>query len=188
MDINIIKEMIINSNVESIIYVGKVKNIAEIYYEMLEEGYNFFEEDDYSPDGIIDSLEDEDIIAIGKNKYRDGEVEYFVQEIFNDDGEQLYDDSEVVLVDEEIADELELDKFENGIITLSVDEEDYKGENELDEILGNIVENVLDGLSNDEVCPHCLIKEVLSDLYELGYNDAVLEIKEKLNDMDDLLL
>lgn len=196
VDRNIIKEMLINADVESIMYVGKVIDVAEIYYELVDKGHNFFHEDDYCPDDIIDSLEDKDIIAICKNKYRDGEVEWFVQEIFNNYGEQLYDDSEIVIIDKELLDELNLDEFKNDIIAVSIDEESVEDsgceDNELDDILEDMTEVLLEDLAGEELCPHCTIKNSLEDVwaigYEQGYNDAVLEMKEKLNDMDDLLL
>lgn len=196
MDTNVIKKILINSNVDSIVYIGKVKDIAEIYFEMLDEDYHFFKEDDYEIEDILYGLEGEDIISITKNQYKDGEIEYFVEEMFNDEGEQIYTDSEVVLIDEELIDELDLDAFEDGIIVISMvdDYEDSEedSEDDLDDILEDMTEELLEDLTDDELCVHCTIKDFLEEAYlsgyEQGYNDAVLEMKAKLNDMDNLLL
>lgn len=194
MDTNIIKEILINSSVESIVYIGKVKDIAEIYFEMLDEDYHFFEEDDYEIEDILGGLEGEDIISIAKNQYKDGYTEYFVEEIFNNEGEQIYTDSEVVLIDKELVDELDLDAFEGEVVAISTidDINEDSEEDELEDMLEDMTEELLEDLADDELCPHCTIKDSLEDVwatgYEQGYNDAVLEMKEKLNDMDDLLL
>lgn len=202
MDTNIIKEILINSNVDSIVYIGKVKDIAEIYYEMLDEDYHFFEEDDYEIEDILYDLEGEDIISISKIEYEYGEIEYFIKEIFDDEGDQIYDYSDVVLIDGELVDELELDAFEGKIMAINIAEDtddliedsgyDANEDDEFEDMLEDITEVLLEDLSDDELCPHCTIKNSLEDVwaigYEQGYNDAVLEMKEKLNDMDDLLL
>lgn len=48
----------------------------------------------------------------------------------------------------------------------------------LDDTLEEMTEDLLEELIEEDRCPHCVVKEFLKAMYEIGYEDAILNIEE----------
>lgn len=48
----------------------------------------------------------------------------------------------------------------------------------LDDILEEMTEDLLEELIEEDRCPHCVVKEYLQTMYNIGYEDAMLNVEE----------
>ena len=153
---------------------------------------------------------DSGILSVGLLVYDDGEVQYFLQPalydgvVIKEDGEFL----DVVCIQNELLDVIEPDKNFNNvyIAILNFSSEDYEsdscncdiceecGELECEcicddedsdrsfiaEFIAEEIEEVLIKLEEDE-CPHCAIGESLENVYKLGYEQALIDIRRDID-------
>lgn len=58
--------------------------------------------------------------------------------------------------------------------------EEIENENVIDEALEDLTESLIDEIdeADENICFHCLIKEYLRMAYDVGYEDAILNIEE----------
>lgn len=161
-------------------------------------------EDDFEID-----LSENDILGVAVSVYEDGEVEYFLQPVMNDNGETYGDEaSDIVFVQDEIVDCLDLDAFDCEVVILEEMEddeiseecfedcsncpyaEDYDEEEDVVEVLFDELMSSINELEKDEDLVENildLIFDKLSESYDMGIEDgydiAVEEIQDTLDDM-----
>ena len=134
--------------------------VADLYDNELE---NLFYE--YDDEEIEEILNNNEFFIVSRNYYGENEsVEYFIEPLLHD-GEQFYLDSDVVFIEDDLVDVVDFDKISGDeIFTLEIEEdEDYEEdfEDEYEE-------------EEDCECDYC-------QGYDDGYNQAILEICELLN-------
>lgn len=49
----------------------------------------------------------------------------------------------------------------------------------LDDTLEEMAEDLLEELIEEDRCPHCVLKEYLQIMYNIGYEDAMLSVEEE---------
>lgn len=146
-------------------------------------------EDDFEID-----LNENDILGVAVSVYEDGEVEYFLQPVMNDDGETYGDEvSDIVFVQDEIVDCLDLDEFHCEVVILEEMEndevseecnqdcdncpynEDIDQEEDVTEVLFDELMSSIDDLEKDENLAENifdLIFDKLDEAYDIGFSEG----------------
>lgn len=190
----IIKNIILNSETD-VSFIGDAYEVADVVVELMREGYKFIETDF----NLVEEMREEnDILSIAKNVYDDGEVEYFIQEVFADDGSTLQDDLSTIFIDSDLVDCIDLNAFDGEIICVEYDYEDeeycdcenccgccdccdeeYEDEITIEEELEDLLQNTLEDIENAECdCDECIyekIMDMLLEAYDMGIVDSFNE-------------
>lgn len=133
--------------------------IGEIYRnDQYIENIEYYEE----------TLDENEIVIVSKLHNSDG---WFVEPLSYGEG-QIYNEMDIALIQEEIVDEIDYEKLECERILL-FDIEEY---DENDEMIEDVLEEVMDRLSNDDNCPCCVIRDALRDVFDFGRLSVVSEI------------
>ena len=139
---------------------------CDLVNELIEEGEDFY------PD--FEDL-DQDIVILSRNCL-DGEVEWDILGLYGELG-QVYNETEVALILEDVADEIDFDKVEcNEIYILEL-------EDELEELIEEMTQDVLEDIEDDE-CVHCAIKNGLLTAYQIGREEALAEVQDALDEIN----
>lgn len=169
----------------------------ELYYEL--DKYFLIEEiDQFEKD-----LKDNDILGVALLIHSDGEVEYFLQPVMDDEGETYGDDlTDVVYIQDNLMDCVDINEFvkaDKFIIKDSDDSSDEDISDECDccsccdkcdyeedlfeeltnELLSSIGEYAVD---NSELA-YEIICDKLEEVYEMGKSDFRDDLQEKLYDI-----
>ena len=139
---------------------------TELVEELIEEGEDFY------PD--FEDL-DQDIVILSRVCSEDG-VEWFVDGLYGEIG-QVYNETEVALILEDVADEIDFDKvgcYEIYILEL---------EDELEDLLEEMTQDVLEDIEDGE-CVYCAIKEQIRLAYQIGREEALAEIQDALDEIN----
>lgn len=171
----LIKNIILNSETD-VSFIGDACEVADVVIELMREGLQFTETD-YN---LVEEMrEDNDILSIAKNVYDDGDVEYFIQEVFGYDGSTLQDDLATIFIDNDLVDCVDLNAFSGGeIICVSYDYDDDEYDQEptikdkLEELLQDTLEEIENGVCDCDKCIHEKIMQMLQSAFEMGYNDG----------------
>lgn len=180
----IIKNIILNSETD-VSFIGDAYEVADVVVELMREGYKFIETDF----NLVEEMREEsDILSIAKNVYDDGEVEYFIQEVFADDGSTLQDDLSTIFIDSDLVDCIDLNAFDGEIICVEYDYEDeeycgcdeeYEDEITIEEELEDLLQDTLEDIENAECdCDECIyekIMDMLLEAYDMGIVDSFNE-------------
>nr|DAE30002.1 MAG TPA: hypothetical protein [virus sp. ctE0n6] len=159
----------------------------EFVADVIDSEEEFFYE--YTEEEIEDILNENEFFICSRNVYEDGEVEYFIEPLLHENGEQYNLDSDVVIVEDDLVDIVEFDKLGNGeVLTLRIEECEESDElDETDTIIEEMTDDLLNSLEKEENCPHCEIKNMLTTLwniaYESGWDEASEFIKEEVSNV-----
>ena len=125
-------------------------------------------------------FEENDCLLLSKLITAKGEV-WFLEELFHKNGEQVYNETDVALIDESVIEELELKKIEADEIIAFCN--DCKGglDEDLDEYFDTLVEDVFADIENGE-CISCAIKKSIMKAYETGREDVIEELVLNLDE------
>jgi hypothetical protein len=186
---------------ESISFILNAQLATEIAKELLEYGIEFTECDDF-----YELITQNDILSIAKNVYDDGQEDYFFENVLAENGQTLWNESDVVYIESDLLDIIDESRLSGLVVELS-DDEDYS-----DECLGDceycngcddedlntdtqIVEEYLeskieeffkvleDNTDNDEFCFHCAVKDMLEQVYCVSYEDGKNSLAISLQDL-----
>jgi len=143
----------------------------------------------------------------------DGRVKFYLESIFNKIGETMIDDySDVILIQDDLVDCINMDKFNTNDIrifvgdkeldeeecnhdcsncTLHDDDEDYEKELEAEDLGLVLTEELLDSLSeidaNDVESIVEMIANKINEAFEIGYNEALEDAEDELQDSIDAI-
>ena len=133
--------------------------IGEIYRnDQYIENIEYYEE----------TLDENEIVIVSKLHNSDG---WFVEPLSYGDG-QIYNEIDIALIQEEIVDEIDYENLEcERILSFAVEEYD-----ENDEMIEDVLEEVMDRLSNEDNCPCCVLRDALRDVFDFGRLSVVSEI------------
>lgn len=188
----LIKNIILNSETD-VSFIGDAYEVADVVIELMRDGLEFMETDF----NLVEEMREEnDILSIAKNVYDDGEVEYFIQEVFADDGSTLQDDLSTIFMDSDLIDCVDLNAFNGEIICVEYDYKDeeycdcedycdcdeeleeYEYDEELtfEEELEELLQDTLEDIENAECdCDECIYEKIIDMLvsaYYMGVEDA----------------
>lgn len=139
----------------------------ELQYTLGKEFY-MDSEDDFEID-----LNENDILGVAVSVYEDGEVEYFLQPVMNEDGETYGDEvSDIVFVQDEIVDCLDLDEFRCEVVVLEESEDDELTE-ECNQDCDNCPYN--EDIEDEEDVVEVLFDELMSSIDELEKDEDLVE-------------
>lgn len=111
--------------------------------------------------------------------------EVIIEDLFDEDGVVPIIENDVVVYDSALFDEDEvLDYIESDTIIEYdfEDEEDIEEEGDMvSEYIDDVTEEVIDSLLEEE-CPHCVIGEALEDAFKFGYEMALAELRDEIDE------
>ncbi|MGL5328845.1 MAG: hypothetical protein ACRDD7_06225 [Peptostreptococcaceae bacterium] len=111
--------------------------------------------------------------------------DFVIEDLFNEDSVIPIIENDVVVYDSALFDDEEiLDYIEaDTIIEYDFDEEDVEEEGDfVSEYIDEVTEEVVDDLINEE-CPHCVIGEALEDAFRFGYEMALAELRDGIDEL-----
>jgi hypothetical protein len=201
------EELLLNSQ-ENVGFIGGTEDILELVEYLIEDGITLYYDAEKELEDII---EDNDILQITKIVCEDcGEETYFIEEVFDEEGYTIPDDTLVfTYVDEDLLDCIEYTALDTEIIPVEIeyedeefecdgdcencpysDDEDYEVDEFEDEDLGFVLtQELLDTLS--EINPDDvesiveLIADKFNEAFEIGYNEALDDAKAEISDSID---
>lgn len=156
-----IKNIILNSKTD-VSFIGDAYEVADVVVELMREGYKFIETDF----NLVEEMREEnDILSIAKNVYDDGEVEYFIQEVFADDDSTLQDDLSTIFIDSDLVDCIDLNEYDEELTT----------EEELEDLLQDTLEDIENAECDCDECIYEKIMDMLLEAYDMGIVDSFNE-------------
>lgn len=187
------KELLSNMEV-SVGYISESEQILEIANDLIEDGITIY----YNAEKELeDIIEDNDILQITKLVCEDcGEVTYFIEEVFDEEGYTIPDDRLMITyVDEELLDCIEYTALDTEIVPVEIVYED--GEFECDgdcenctfedeELIGDILaQELFDSLAevdkDDFESMAEIIADKLQEAYEFGRDDSLAELSDAVD-------
>lgn len=183
----LIKNIILNSKTD-VSFIGDGYEVADVVTELMREGLQFTETDF----NLVEEMrENNDILSIAKNVCDNGEVEYFIQEVFGYDGSTLQDDLATIFIDDDLVDCVDLNAFSGEIICVGYDyndedycdcdeeleEYEYDEELTIEEELEELLQDTLEDMKDTE-CNQCIYNklfEMLLEAYDMGVVDSFNE-------------
>ena len=160
----------------------------EFVSDVIDSDEEFYIE--YTEEEIEDILNENEFFVCSRNVYYDGEAEYFIEPLLHGNGEQYNLDSDVIIIEDDLVDVVDFKKLGTGeVLTLKIEECDNAEEiyQEDDDLIEEMTEDLLNALSNEDSCPHCEIRDMLTTLwniaYEQGYDDSTDYIKEEVSNI-----
>lgn len=159
----------------------------EFVSDVIDSDEEFYIE--YSEEEIEDILNENEFFICSRNVYYDGEVEYFIEPLLHKNGEQYNLDSDVIIIEDDLVDIVDFNKLGTGeVLTLKIEECDEEiDQEEDDDLIEEMTQDLLNALSNEDSCPHCEIRDMLTTLwniaYEQGYDDSTENIREEILDV-----
>lgn len=121
-------------------------------------------------DEALKIIEAEEFLIVSVFNH-DGETEYFLQELLNENGEQFFMDDDIVFIEDNLVDVYDKDRIEGFVVILDepVEEMPEKTVTFYD-VVDDMVDHLIEVISKEK-CPRCLraeIEEVLISAYEYG--------------------
>lgn len=104
------------------------REAAIFAYELYEDKVNIYEESDAE---LLVTLSENEVVVISKNHYAEGDEEWFVEPLWIK-GKQMFNESDVFIIRDDVYNEVDLDKLLEGIIIVA---EIYSEEDELCDML-----------------------------------------------------
>jgi len=191
----LIKNIILNSE-ENVGFIGDAVEIAEVVFELQDDGACFYLDDEE----IIDMVEDNDILQITKLICEDCEkVEYHLERVLDDEDYTIYDELDTFYIDSDLIDCIDTDMLDGEIIEieLEIDDEEPKCDGDCDncelsedddfEDLGyTLTDELLSSLSeidpNDVESIVEMIADKLNEAFEIGYNEGIEDAEDELQE------
>lgn len=128
---------------------------------------------------IAEILSSEEPVVVSVNRYEEGEVEWFVDYLWQGDRIQYNNEADLFLVEDVVAEEVDFEKLNGEVAIISAIKEEAE---ELDEYFEELTNVALEDLSDEGTCAACYIKELLEEVYAEAYEQALLDIRDDLND------
>lgn len=194
----LIKNIILNSE-ENVGFIGDAEEIAEVVFELQDDGVCFYLDDEE----IIDMVEDNDILQITKLVCEDcGKVEYHLERVLDEYDDTIPDELDIFYIDSDLFDCIDVEMLEGDIIEveLQIDEDECDGDCENctlheeeyededfedydEEIMGvALADEFLDSLEeideDDGEEVYNLIVEYMQMAYEAGRDDSLAELSD----------
>lgn len=122
-------------------------------------------------------LDDEDFVTLSRCCFENGEEEWFLEELIHEDGRQFINETEVLIVEENIAEIVDFRKISFEILEmLETDEDEIEEDNRdwLDDVANEILYSLAE--LEDGECPHCVIKEHLKAVKGATLDEVIDEI------------
>ena len=148
------------------------------FVERLETlGCKFNEYDTFSFKEF-EELYNTDILLISKS-YWDNKEHYNLESAYGYDHLKTIEGQDVVFIEEDLIDADELKEYiDCPIVTLT--EKEYSGdEDELDELFeeltSDLLEDIMNNQDDEDFCLHCAIKDIVTEAYEIGFRDCIME-------------
>lgn len=135
--------------------------------------------DEITDEKIAEILSSEEPVVVSVNRYEEGEVEWFVDYLWHGDRIQYNNDADLFLVEDVVAEEVDFEKLNGEVAIISAIKEEAE---ELDEYFEELTNVALEDLSDEGTCAACYIKELLEEVYAEAYEQALLDIRDDLND------
>lgn len=151
-------------------FIGKdmsfylVSELAELLIDDIHDNDQYIENIEH----YEETLDENEIVIVSKLYNSDG---WFVEPLSYGEG-QIYNEIDIALIQEEIVDEIDYENLECERILL-FDIEEY---DENDEMIEDVLEEVMDRLSNEDNCPCCVIRDALRDVFDFGRLSVISEI------------
>lgn len=155
----------------------------EFVSDVIDSDEEFYIE--YSEEEIEDILNENEFFICSRNVYYDGEVEYFIEPLLHENGEQYNLDSDLIIIEDDLVDVVDFNKLGTGeVLTLKIEECDKEIYQEDDDLIERMTQDLLNALSNEDNCPHCEIRDMMTLVwniaYEQGYDDSSNYIKNEV--------
>ena len=167
---------------ESMTFILENDIAEEVVDELVREIPLFYED---TMRDVLNVLDENAFVSVTINRYDDGEEELYVDPLIHDDGEQFVNECDLFFIQDELLDVVEEDKLLEGDIYVIYyeNEEEYEDECEdedTDEFLDDMSIEILEELMelDEDDCPVCYLKEKLEEVYNIAYNDAVIDMDE----------
>lgn len=135
--------------------------------------------DEITDEEIAEILSSEEPVVVSVNRYEEGEVEWFVDYLWQGDRVQYNNEADLFLVEDVVAEEVDFEKLNGEVAIISAIKEEAE---ELDEYFEELTNVALEDLSDEGTCAACYIKELLEEVYAEAYEQALLDIRDDLND------
>ena len=135
--------------------------------------------DEITDEEIAEILSSEEPVVVSVNRYGEGEVEWFVDYLWHGDRIQYNNEADLFLVEDVVAEEVDFEKLNGEVAIISAIKEEAE---ELDEYFEELTNVALEDLSDEGTCAACYIKELLEEVYAEAYEQALLDIRDDLND------
>ena len=135
--------------------------------------------DEITDEEIAEILSSEEPVVVSVNRYEEGEVEWFVDYLWQEDRIQYNNEADLFLVEDVVAEEVDFEKLNGEVAIISAIKEEAE---ELDEYFEELTNVALEDLSDEGTCAACYIKELLEEVYAEAYEQALLDIRDDLND------
>lgn len=135
--------------------------------------------DEITDEEIAEILSSEEPVVVSVNRYEEGEVEWFVDYLWHGDRIQYNNEADLFLVEDVVAEEVDFEKLNGEVAIISAVKEEAE---ELDEYFEELTNVALEDLSDEGTCAACYIKELLEEVYAEAYEQALLDIRDDLND------
>lgn len=87
----------------------------------------------------------------------------------------------IVLIEDGVIEDWEIDEYIFGDIfkVTFCEEDDDDLDEDTNEFLEDVTEELIEKLlNNNDECVHCMIKDVLRDMWETGYQDCLIDMDE----------
>jgi hypothetical protein len=195
----LMKELLLNSEV-NVGFIAETEDILEIVNDLLEDGITIYFDEEKE---IEDIIEDNDILQLTKIICEDcGKVKYCIEEVFDEDGYTIPDDSlEITYIDESLLDCIEYTALDTEIVPVSFEYEDeesecngdcdncpYSDDEELEdgETMGEaLAQELFESLSevdkDDFETMYELIVNKLQEAYDCAKMDALAELSDAVD-------
>lgn len=142
--------------------------------EIVTSNEKIFEE--YTIKDLYMTVNENDIVMIT----RDEEGVYFVEGLYGV-SDQKFNEVDVALIQDEIVDCIDQDRIAcDELLAISIERIEEDSEYGNDELLEEITEDILVDLADEDNCPHCVIKEALSTVWEMAYAEAMENMAESI--------
>lgn len=151
----------------------------DLCFEIVEElelrGHKFNEEDGFTMEDV-EELYDTPVLRVTKSNY-EGETTYWFEVAYGLSHIKFVEENEFALIERGILSTIEkLNYVLGGYHEFVLDESVADKDTEC--FLEDMTCELLDGISElgEDDCFHCYIKKYLKEIYDIGYNDANIDM------------
>lgn len=164
---------------ESMTFILENDIAEEVVDELVREIPLFYED---TMRDVLNVLDENAFVTVSINRYDDGEEELFVEPLIHDNGKQFANESDLFFIQEELLDVVEGDKLlgDTYVIYYEDEEECEDLDEDTEDFLEDMSIEILEGLMemDEDDCEVCYVQDVLKELYDIAYNDAVIDMEE----------
>ena len=196
----LIKNIILNSE-ENVGFIGDSEEIAEVVFELQDDGVCFYLDDEE----IIDMVEDNDILQITKLVCEDcGKVEYHLERVLDEYDDTIPDELDIFYIDSDLFDCIDVEMLEGEIVEVELQieedecdgdcenctlhEEEYEDEDEDEETMGEVLaQELFDSLSEVDKDDFETMVELIVDKLQEAYDSAKMDALAELSDTIDAI-